>query len=82
MIGHTVAFVMVVAFQCVPVKAIWDHSVHGRCTNSQAFVYSAAGFSIFEDFVIMLLPIWELKDLSLNSKKKLALIFLFALGSL
>lgn len=82
MVGHTLAFVMVVAFQCVPVMAIWDHSIHGTCTNSQAFVYSAAGFSIFEDFVIMLLPIWELKDLSLNSKKKLALIFLFALGSL
>ncbi|KFZ09540.1 hypothetical protein V502_08683 [Pseudogymnoascus sp. VKM F-4520 (FW-2644)] len=81
MVGHTLAFVMVVAFQCVPVKAVWDHSIHGTCTNSQAFVYSAAGFSIFEDFVIMLLPIWELKDLSLNTKKKLALIFLFALGS-
>ncbi|KFY03620.1 hypothetical protein O988_01359 [Pseudogymnoascus sp. VKM F-3808] len=81
MIGHTIAFVMVVVFQCVPVRAVWDHSIQGKCTNSQAFVYSAAGASIFEDFVIMLLPIWELKDLSLNSRKKLALIFLFALGS-
>ncbi|KFY32527.1 hypothetical protein V493_00117 [Pseudogymnoascus sp. VKM F-4281 (FW-2241)] len=81
MVGHTVAFVLVVTFQCVPVKAVWDHSIQGTCTNSQAFVYAAAGFSIFEDFVIMLLPIWELKDLSLNSKKKLALMFLFALGS-
>ncbi|OBT70183.1 hypothetical protein VE03_00311 [Pseudogymnoascus sp. 23342-1-I1] len=81
MVGHTLAFVMVVSFQCVPVKAVWDHSIHGTCTNSQAFVYSAAGFSIFEDFVIMLLPIWELKDLSLNTKKKFALMFLFALGS-
>ena len=45
-------------------------------------MYAAAGFSIFEDFVIMLLPVWELKDLSLNTKKKFALMFLFALGSL
>ncbi|KFZ25136.1 hypothetical protein V502_00387 [Pseudogymnoascus sp. VKM F-4520 (FW-2644)] len=29
----------------------------------------------------MMLPVWELKDLSLNLRKKIALIFLFALGS-
>lgn len=82
MVGHTIAFSLVVAFQCVPVRAIWDRSIQGKCANSQAFVYSAAALSIFEDFVIMLLPIWELKDLSLNSRKKIALMFLFALGSL
>ncbi len=55
------------SFQCIPVESVWDLTVHGRCTNSQAFVYAAAGFSIFEDFIIMILPVWELKDLSLNS---------------
>ncbi|KFY71593.1 hypothetical protein V499_08182 [Pseudogymnoascus sp. VKM F-103] len=81
MVGQTFAFVIVVAFQCLPVKSVWDHSVHGKCANSEVFAYTVAGFSIFEDFVIMLLPIWELKDLSLNFKKKVALIFLFSLGS-
>ncbi|KFY07172.1 hypothetical protein V492_07381 [Pseudogymnoascus sp. VKM F-4246] len=78
---HTIAFGLVVTLQCVPVQAVWDHTIKGTCSNSQAFVYAAAGFSIIEDFVIMVLPVWELKDLSLNSKKKMALIFLFALGS-
>lgn len=73
---------MVVSIQCVPVESVWDLTVHVRCTNSQAFVYAAAGFSIFEDFIIMILPVWELKDLSLNLKKKIALMFLFSLGSL
>ncbi|OBT90742.1 hypothetical protein VE02_00676 [Pseudogymnoascus sp. 03VT05] len=81
MICHTLAFGLVVTLQCVPVQSVWDHSIKGRCTDSQAFVYAAAGFSIFEDFVIMLLPAWELKDLGLNTKKKFALMFLFALGS-
>ncbi|KFY63171.1 hypothetical protein V497_02092 [Pseudogymnoascus sp. VKM F-4516 (FW-969)] len=81
MICHTLAFGLVVTLQCVPVNSVWDHTVHGKCSNSQAFVYAAAGFSIFEDFVIMLLPVSELKDLSLNLKKKIALMFLFALGS-
>lgn len=82
MVAHTIAFVFVVAFQCLPVRSVWDHSIRGTCTNMPATVYAGAAFSIFEDFIIMLLPIWELKDLSLNSRKKLALMFLFALGSL
>ncbi|ELR04908.1 hypothetical protein VC83_02790 [Pseudogymnoascus destructans] len=81
MICHTLAFGLAVTLQCVPVESVWDHSIKGKCTNSQAFVYAAAGFSIFEDFVIMLLPIWELKGLRLSTKKKFALMFLFALGS-
>lgn len=54
----------------------------GTCINSQAFVYSAAGFSIVEDIVIMLLPIWELRALKLDLRKRVALGFIFALGSL
>jgi hypothetical protein len=82
MVCQTIAFVIVVSFQCTPVDAVWDISVHGKCINSQAFVYTAAGFSILEDIVIMLLPIWELKDLRLDLRKRIALGFMFALGSL
>jgi hypothetical protein len=82
MMCQTVAFVIVVSFQCTPIKSVWDITVQGKCINSQAFVYSAAAFSIFEDFVIMLLPIWELKALKLDLRKRVALGFMFALGSL
>ena len=82
MICHTLAFGIVVSIQCIPVESVWDLTVHGRCANAQAFVYAAAGFSIFEDFIIMMLPVWELKDLSLDLRKKVAVIFLFAIGSL
>ena len=82
MVCHTIAFVVVVSFQCTPVDAVWDIAVHGKCINSQAFVYTAAGFGILEDFVIMLLPIWELKGLKLELRKRIALGFMFALGSL
>jgi hypothetical protein len=79
---HTIAFVIVVALQCLPVDSVWDTAVPGKCINSQAFVYSAAGCSILEDFVVMLLPIWELKGLNLDLRKRLALVFMFSLGSL
>lgn len=79
---HTFAFLMADALQCVPVKAVWDTNIHAKCIDLQALIYAGAGFSIFEDFVIMLLPIPELKSLNLDSRKKVALFFMFALGSL
>jgi len=81
-VAHTIAFVLVICFQCTPAQSYWDTRVRGTCVNSQAFVYAAAALSIFEDFVIMLLPVWELKGLKMDLKKKLALGFMFALGSL
>ncbi|KFY95924.1 hypothetical protein V500_02609 [Pseudogymnoascus sp. VKM F-4518 (FW-2643)] len=62
-------------------KHFWDVPPQNLVLLRKAFVYAAAGFSIFEDFIIMMLPFWELKDLSLNLRKKIALMFLFALGS-
>ncbi|KAK0105449.1 hypothetical protein ONS95_004184 [Cadophora gregata] len=81
MVCHGTAFFFVVAFQCIPVRSIWDRGIAGQCVNSQALIYAGAGFSIFEDFAIMLLPIFELKGLNLSRRKRIALGFMFALGS-
>ncbi|KAH6700010.1 hypothetical protein BKA61DRAFT_706227, partial [Leptodontidium sp. MPI-SDFR-AT-0119] len=81
MVCHGTVFFFVVAFQCVPVRSIWDREIAGQCLNSQALIYTGAGFSIFEDFAIMLLPIFELKGLNLSCRKRVAIGFMFALGS-
>lgn len=76
------AFSIAITLQCIPVKAVWDISVNGKCVNSRALVFSGAGISMFEDIVIILLPVPELKSLALSLRKRLAVMFLFALGSL
>lgn len=81
-VAQTIAFVIVVSFQCMPVDSYWNTTIPRKCLDSQAFVYSAAGVSIFEDFWIMFLPVWELKALKLDLRKKITLGFMFALGSL
>ncbi|OBT72177.1 hypothetical protein VF21_10540 [Pseudogymnoascus sp. 05NY08] len=78
---RTVVFVCVVVFQCIPVAVSWDQSVIGKCADQQAFVYAGAAVSIFEDIVIMFLPVYELNGLTLSLKKRLVLVFMFALGS-
>lgn len=75
------AFSMAVTLQCIPVDAVWDISTKGKCINSGAVVFAGAGLSIFEDIIIILLPVMELKSLPLSLRKKFAVIFIFALGS-
>lgn len=45
-------------------------------------VAAGAGFSIFEDVVIILLPVREIKQLNLGPRRRLAIILMFTLGSL
>ncbi|PMD33685.1 hypothetical protein L207DRAFT_589244 [Hyaloscypha variabilis F] len=80
-LGQTIAFALVIAFQCTPVDSYWDTTIPGKCIHSQAFVYSAAGINILEDLIIMFLPVMELRALKLDLRKKFALGFMFALGS-
>ncbi|KFZ02212.1 hypothetical protein V500_00365 [Pseudogymnoascus sp. VKM F-4518 (FW-2643)] len=81
MAARTIIFVCVIVFQCIPVAVSWDQSVVGKCADQQAFVYAGAAVSIFEDIVIMFLPVYELNALTLSLKKRLVLVFMFALGS-
>jgi hypothetical protein len=76
------AFLVAVILQCIPISSIWNLSSGAKCVNSPAIVFSGAAFSIAEDLVTILLPIPELKSLNLSWKRKTALIFMFALGSL
>ena len=73
---------MALTLQCIPVNAVWDLSVQGKCIDSSAIVFVGAGLSILEDVVIVLLPVPELKGLALSFRKRLAVMFMFALGSL
>jgi hypothetical protein len=81
-ICHATAFFVSVTLQCVPPSAIWNPNIKGKCLNPTAEVFAGAALSIFEDIVIILLPVRELIGLNLTTRKKLAVIFMFALGSL
>ncbi|KAJ0325595.1 hypothetical protein COL5a_007406 [Colletotrichum fioriniae] len=79
---HGLIFLLVIIFQCTPVSSVWDRSNPNRtCLNVTAIGYAGAVFSIVEDLVILVLPIPELVKLQLNIRKKIALGFMFSLGS-
>lgn len=75
---------VVVAMQCVPVSSVWDLGQENsrKCLDSNAFAYAGAGFSIFEDIFIVLLPVPELRKLQVTLPRKIGLVVVFAMGSL
>lgn len=79
---HTLLFFFVTTFQCLPVQSIWDVSIKGNCLNLNDIIYAGGALSIFEDLVVILLPIKQLMALSFSTKKRCALAFMFSLGSL
>ena len=82
MVCHIIGFFMAVTLQCIPVRAAWDLTQKGKCVNSSVMVAAGAACSIFEDVVIILLPVREIKYLNLGPRKRLAIILMFSLGSL
>ena len=76
------AFTMATSLQCIPVQAVWKLSIDGKCVNTSAVNFAVAAFSIFEDVVIILLPVPELKSLPLSLRQRLGVMFMLAFGSL
>lgn len=81
MFAHGIGFLFAIIFQCVPISSNWTLE-KGRCLDLSTVALTGAIFSIVEDFTIMLLPVWELRKLSFDMRKKAALAFMFAVGSL
>lgn len=69
-------------FQCKPVAYFWNKDLHGTCININALAYANSAMSIVQDILIVVLPIPVLIKLQLGRKKKLAVLFMFAVGSL
>lgn len=81
MMMNFVAFIGALLFQCIPVQAVWTLEP-AKCINITQLGVAGAGITIFEDFFIMFIPALELRRLQLSLRKRLALLFMFALGSL
>ncbi|TGO82286.1 hypothetical protein BPOR_0872g00070 [Botrytis porri] len=52
----------------------------GKCINSVIFLFSTAGLTILTDLLVLCIPIYMVKDLKLNPRKKAAAIFILCMG--
>ena len=77
-----IVYMLLPAFECLPVRSVWDRSVPRKCLNLPAVIYTGASSNIIMDFVIIGLPIPELKTLNLTLRKKITIGLMFSVGSL
>lgn len=78
----TTVLTFLTIFQCKPVAYFWNRDLRGTCININALAYANSAMSIVQDVLIVALPIPVLSKLQLGRRKKIGVIFMFAVGSL
>ena len=74
------AITMVKVIQCIPRARIWDSSVPGSCIDLTAVLKTTGIFNTLSDFLILILPIWEIWKLRMETQKKLCVSAAFGVG--
>jgi hypothetical protein len=70
-------------FQCQPVQYFWNKDIRsGSCLDENALAYVNSGMSIVQDIIIIVLPIPVVLKLNMDTKKKVGVAFMFAVGGL
>ncbi|KAF8851272.1 hypothetical protein BDZ45DRAFT_750855 [Acephala macrosclerotiorum] len=68
-------------FQCHPVTYFWDKDIKdGACLDQNALAYVNSGMSIFQDIMIIVLPIPVVVKLNMDIRRKIGVTFMFAVG--
>jgi hypothetical protein len=68
-------------FMCAPVSFFWGATDTGNCMDKSAFWFANAAINIVTDVVIFAIPVALINKLNLPRGQKIALMILFACGS-
>ncbi|KAF7554798.1 hypothetical protein G7Z17_g2671 [Cylindrodendrum hubeiense] len=82
---YGVAFVFLAAFQCTPVSFFWngwDGEHPGKCLNTAAIGWANASVSVALDIWMLGIPLWCVRNLNMNWKKKLGVAFIVTVVSI
>lgn len=78
---HTALFFAFV-FQCSPISFFWTQAPGGSCFQQDNFYMSGGSLNILGDCMVLGLPMYSIWHLQTSKSQKLAVTFLFLLGSL
>jgi hypothetical protein len=82
-LSWSVGSIISTIFQCHPIAGFWDASIHGvKCYNTDAFWYAYGIINIITDFIVLVLPLPEIKRLHLPTPQRWGVAGIFCLGIL
>lgn len=82
---YGLVFLFVNAFQCDPISHYWhrwDGEHEGTCMNASIIIWAHAALSITLDLWNVAIPVYQLKGVNLDWKKKLGVGLMFSVGLL
>ncbi|KAI0533790.1 GPCR, PTH11-type [Xylaria digitata] len=65
---------------CQPIQLNWDPAARGTCGNQTAGFVSVAVVDIFNDLMLLLLPLKPVLSLNIKPRHKIALVLVFSAG--
>ncbi|RGP58741.1 hypothetical protein FLONG3_11405, partial [Fusarium longipes] len=83
--ANGIAFALVATFQCRPINHFWtkwDGTKEGWCASVNGVAWSNGAINIASDFVILGVPLSQLRKLNLDWKKKVGVGMMFSVGTL
>lgn len=83
-IAYALVYSLTAAFGCTPVSYFWtswDGQHKGTCIDLNAIAWSGSSISIFVDFWMLAVPLWQVKDLNMRRKQKISVGVMFIVGS-
>lgn len=72
----------VAIFSCNPVPSFWDRDIKGKCLNVQASAYANSASAIVQDVILLVLPLLFIRNLNMKRRRKIAVGFMFCIGTL
>ena len=81
-IVNTLVILFLTIFNCWPVNAFWDRDLKGRCLDINAIAFANSASSIAHDVILFIFPMFCIRNLKMESYRKLAVGLMFAIGTL
>ena len=79
--ANTLAYDLVAIFQCIPIKASWDTSIHRTCVDLATEYFVAGITNVLTDITIIVLPLPLIWRLQVPVHKRWLIYGTFMLGS-
>lgn len=73
---------LIIGLQCVPLRALWDTSVKGKCMTSTQVFLATSIMTIICDSLILALPVKIVWRLQISLGRKITLLLIFCFGVL
>lgn len=68
-------------FMCRPINSFWSRDIKGTCMDQQSLGYANSASAIFQDLMLLILPLVFIRNLQMKRYRKLAVGLMFAIGT-